>query len=393
MSHSEQFNKSKVRLVSLISFFVGFLDAFFIYILSTYFSLLSESASVGIFYFISFSCVLLCLFYLQPLVRRIGRTRLLCLSLGFSIVATTLLSIVHTPWILIGAALLLVITTNVTWVALDILLEGFSQDRVSGSIRGLYLTIMNAGLLAAPFLSLRTLDTFSYSGIFLVLVVGYSIVFMMVLLGFRKENSVFQEQISLQSTWHKMSTHHNLFRIYHVSFAMEFFYALMIVYMPIYLRSLGYTWSEIGGLFTVMLIPFVLLQYPLGILADRYFGEKELLFGSVAIALLATATLFFLGEASVVVWGTVLFMTRVGIAGIEVLRDSYFYKQVDGNDLDIIAFFRTARPVANIIAALISVVILFFFPLPSIFLVVALVLLSALLQVYALQDTRSMREI
>jgi hypothetical protein len=191
----------------------------------------------------------------------------------------------------------------------------------------------------------------------------------------------------------KMIANQNLLRIYHISFALEFFYALMIVYTPIYLRFLGYSWSEIGVLFTVMLIPFVLLQYPLGILADRYLGEKELLFGSITIALLATGSLPFLSEATLVVWGVTLFITRVGIAGIEILRDSYFYKQIDGNDMDIIAFFRTARPLANIVAALISVVILFFFPLQSIFFVVALMLCFSLFQAYSLQDTQSMREV
>lgn len=390
--HNESFNKGKVRLVSLISFFVGFLDAFFIYILSTYFSFIAQSESVGIFYVIAFSGVLVSLFYLQSVIRLIGKTRTLLLALGASIGATALLAIGSSVWVLIGAALLLVISTNVTWVALDILLESFSEDRVSGSIRGLYLTIMNAGLLAAPFLSLRTLERFDYTGIFSVLVVGYAIVFMIVLLGFRHYNAVFQEKLLLRTTLRKMMVNKNLFRIYHVSFAMEFFYALMIVYTPLYLRFLGYAWSEIGILFTVMLIPFVLFQYPLGILADRYFGEKELLFGSMALATLATAMLPFLGEASLVIWGTALFMTRVGIAGVEILRDSYFYKQIDGNDLDIIAFFRTARPLANIVAALISVAVLFLFPLKSVFFLVTAMLFVALFQAYALQDTRSLKE-
>jgi MFS family permease len=392
MQHSENFNKGKVRLVSLISFFVGFLDAFFIYILSTYFSFISQSESVGIFYFIAFSGVLLSLFYLQSVVRLIGKARTLLFSLGVSIGAAALLAVASSVWVLIGAALLLVVATNVTCVALDILLESFSEDRVSGSIRGLYLTIMNAGLLAAPFLSLKTLEKFDYSGIFSVLVVGYTVVFIVALLGLRHHNKVFQEKLQWRTTMHKMLVNRNLLRIYHISFSMEFFYALMIVYTPIYLRLVGYAWSEIGILFTVMLIPFVLFQYPLGVLADRYFGEKELLFGSIVLAVLSTATLPFLGEASLVIWGIALFMTRIGIAGIEILRDSYFYKQIDSNDLDIIAFFRTARPLANIVAALISVVVLLLFPLQSVFFLVALMLLFSLFQAYTLQDTHSLRE-
>lgn len=391
--HSESFNKNKVRLVSIVSFLFGFLDAFFIYILSTYFSFVSESENVGIFYFVAFSGVLIALFFLQPLIRLIGRARALYLTLGMSICASAVLASAVQSWIVLGAALVLIITTNVTWVVLDVLLESFSQDRVSGTIRGLYLTIMNAGLLAAPFLSLRTLETFDYSGIFFILVIGYTLVFIISLLGFRSDNKVFQEKLRLRQTVRKMLDNKNLLRIYHISFALEFFYALMIVYTPIYLRSLGYSWGDMGILFTVMLLPFVFLQYPLGVLADRYFGEKEMLFGSITIATLATVLLPFLGVASLAIWGVALFMTRVGIAGIEILRDSYFYKQIDGNDMDIIAFFRTTRPLANILGALISVVALTVLPLSSVFFIIALVLLFALFQACFLRDTQGTREI
>ncbi len=390
--HTENLNKKKIRLVSLVSFIFGFLDAFFIYVLSSYFSLVSGSENVGIFYFGAYSIVLLSLFFLQPLVRRVGRARALILSLGISICASAVLASSTSALVSLAAALLLIVATNVTWVALDILLESFSRDNVSGSIRGLYLTIMNAGLLVAPFLSVKMLDHVGYHGIFLTLVIGYTSVFILTLLGFRTDNKVFQQKLRLRVTFMKMIGEQDLFRIYHISFAMEFFYALMIIYTPIYLRSLNFSWNDIGIIFTVMLVPFVLLQYPLGVLADRYFGEKEMLIGSIAIAIAATAILPFLGGGDIVAWGTALFMTRVGIAGIEILRDSYFYKQIDENDLDVIAFFRTARPLANIVAAVISFLMLLVFPMQSVFFIVAVMLFLALLQACFLRDTNSVRE-
>ncbi len=385
--HTENFNRQKIRLVSAVSFVVGFLDAFLIYVLSTYFSVISSSDNVGIFYLIAYSGVFVSLFFLQPLIRKIGRAHALYLALLVSIVASSVLAATSVPLFSIGAALLLIVATNVIWVALDILLESFSRDRVSGSIRGLYLTIMNAGLLSAPFLSLKMLDFFSYEGIFLTLVIGYALVFIVALLGFRTDNKVFQEKLRFGSTLKKMLKERNLLHIYHVSFAMEFFYALMIVYTPLYLRSLGYSWSELGIIFTAMLIPFVLLQYPLGILADRYFGEKEMLLISITIAALATATLPFLGAGNAVGWGVALFMTRVGIAGIEILRDAYFYKQIDGNDMNIIAFFRMTRPLANIVAAALSTILFLFLPLSSVFFVVALFLLFSFVETCFLSDT------
>ena len=52
--HQENFNKNKVRLVSFLSFFLGFLDAFLIYILSAYFAAVTGSDNVGAFYLIAY---------------------------------------------------------------------------------------------------------------------------------------------------------------------------------------------------------------------------------------------------------------------------------------------------------------------------------------------------
>lgn len=390
--HNENLNKNKVRFVSVVSFILGFLDAFFIYVLSTYFSSITGNENVGIFYLVGYTGVLIGLFFLRRWIQFMGKSRFLYLCLGVNILACALLVGMAPSWLSAMIVFAFIIATNLTWVALDILLESYSKDQVSGRIRGLYLTIMNAGILIAPFLSLRTLDRFRYEGIFFILIIGYCIVFLISLIAFREDNKVSLVKLRFGSTLSKMFREKNLLYIYHVSFAMEFFYALMIVYTPLYLRSLEFSWNEIGIIFTAMLIPFVLLQYPLGILADRYLGEKELLVCSIGIAMFSTFFLFFLSGANMWIWGLFLFFTRIGIAGIEILRDSYFYKQIDGNDMDVIAFFRTARPIANILGALISTFVLVFLPVQYIFFVVAMVLFFALLNAFYLVDTRGERE-
>ena len=88
----------------------------------------------------------------------------------------------------------------------------------------------------------------------------------------------------------------------------------------------------------------------------------KILIASLLIACLATTGLIFVTSPNIVWLASLLFMSRVGIAGVEVLRDSYFYKQVDADDTDLIAFFRTTRPVANIVATLGLLALFLFFP-------------------------------
>lgn len=181
-------------------------------------------------------------------------------------------------------------------------------------------------------------------------------------------------------------------RIYYVSFVLEFFYALMIIYVPIYLLEKGFTWDQLGVAFTVMLIPFVLVQYPVGLMADKKTGEKEFLIFSFFILGISTLLFYLSDSKDIMVWTTILVLGRIGAALIEILRESYFFKRIDGNDVDIVDFFNTSRPVAFIIATAISSILLLFFSTTSVFLLVAIVCFSAIYPALKLADNKSERD-
>ncbi len=395
MTHSEHLDHGKTRFISLLSFLIGVTEASLLYVLSSYFAEVLHSDNVGIFYLISYGISLLTLFFLRPIVRHIGRIRSFLISLIALVFVSAILS--KLPISFMGAILLsaFLFLTNITWVILDIILEAYSADKVSGRIRGLHLTIMNIGILCGPLISTRTLDHFGFEGIFFVLVAGFSLILALSLLFLRKEPEIGLASLDLKpmAVLRKMLREKDFARIYTISFSLEFFFAVMTIYMPIYLLSIGMSWTDIGTVFTIMLIPFVILQYPLGWIADTFTGEKEFLLGGIFLSGISTLFVAFVATPSVALWAGLLFCTRIGAATIEVLRDSYFYKQIDGNDLDIISFFRTARPAANILAAIILVPFLVFFPLPSVFIIVAFIFFLVFLFALPLTDDIAERAI
>ena len=388
--HNEQFNKKKTTAISLLSFSLGFIDAFIIYTLSSYFADIVGERFVGIIYLVTFGIHLFLLLTLDTVVRTVGQVRYLVLCLLFSTVAMGILPNVSSGIAGLLLAIAYLVFSNTIWVALDIILEGYSQDRLSGRIRGVHLTVMNIGLLLAPYLSMNILATFGYPAVFLSVFIGYACIVLLAVVLFRFDNRIPQRpKVHILTSLREVMRVPDLVHIFFVSFALEFFYAIMIVYTAIHLQAIGFGWEEIGLLFTIMLLPFVLLQYPVGILADRRFGEKEMLALSFILTITATMGMVIYHGKQFFVWAGILFFTRIGIAAIEVLRDSYFYKQIDGNDTHIIAFFRMARPVGNISAALISVLLLAFFPLTSVFCAVVVVLFLALFHIFTLTDTES----
>lgn len=391
-NRGENFNRNKVRLLSALSFALGFLDAFLLYILSSYFAQISGESLVGSFYLVAFVLVFWLLMNLQPIIHSIGSVRFLVILLIGLIGTSFFLSLDDPSWA--GAAVLLVylICNNLLWSVMDVLVEDFSTDQVSGRVRGLYLSVMNAGILLAPILSTRTLKIAGYPGIFTALAIGYALVFMAAIIGLRNHRTARRPRIAFAETIRKVAKRKNILLIYGVSWTLEFFYSIMIVYMPILLLSQGFDWEKIGFIFTVMLIPFVLVQYPLGIMADKKWGEKELLFVALVILGVSTTVVGSMRSTDVVFWASLLFITRLGASALEVLRDSYFYKQIGPNDTETIAFFRSARPTASIAAAGVSLLFLSIFTVHSLFYLVGALTLATCFAVFSLEDTKSESE-
>jgi len=106
------------------------------------------------------------------------------------------------------------------------------------------------------------------------------------------------------------------------------------------------------------------------------------------IAAFSTAFLFFLHSESVLVWGGALFATRVGVALIEIMTETYFFKQIDGNDTSILSIFHMLRPLAYAVGPFTAGLFLLVFDIQYLWLVLGGLMLIGVFHSYALVDTR-----
>jgi MFS family permease len=386
--HKEHLDHKKTELISLLSFFLGFSQAVLLYVMSTYFKQASGSENVSGFYLIAYAILLVVLLNLHKLTRKLGKTSVFLVILGLKITSLVFLANSEPSSWGIFLLMLYVIFSGLEWVSLDTILESFSCDKESGRIRGVHLTVLNAGFLLGPFISIWLLGKFDFAGIFIFLLLFNILVFFFALLKLRDTNGKSVVDISILNLLKKVAKRKNVLAIYYISFILEFFFALMVIYVPIYLLDRGLEWSQIGVIFTIMLLPFVFLQYPMGFLADKKIGEKKLLIAALYIMGFSSLVVFLTASTSVLVWSLVMFGTRIGAAMVEILRDSYFYKRIDGDDVDLIGFFRTSMPVGYIAAASLSFMLLLFLPLSAIFILLAAAVFSALVPAYYLTEKR-----
>jgi MFS family permease len=181
----------------------------------------------------------------------------------------------------------------------------------------------------------------------------------------------------------------NLLGILSSSFLLQFFFSWMIIYTPIYLHEhIGFSWSQIGWIFSVMLLPFVITEYPLGKIADKKLGEKELLISGFAIMAITTATMTFIVSPSLWLWMTILFLSRIGASTVEAMTETYFFKKISSSDARYLSLFRSAKPWAYIIGPASATLFLFFYDLRFLFSALAMIMVFGIVAALSIKDTR-----
>ena len=268
---------------------------------------------------------------------------------------------------------------------LDIYLETLSSDQKTGRIRGGYLTVINLAVLVSPYVSGTILNrTGNYRVIYLF--ACFAVIPLLYQVFFKLPDRLLPSNIlGLQ---HKLRDR-NLRKILALDFLLNLFYFFMVIYLPLHLvQTIGFSWKNIGFIFTIMLLPFVLIEYLLGWLADRKFGEKEILSLGLIITAIFTIPIVFLTTKSIALWVLVLFGTRVGASAIESMKETYLFKKVTSGDIGIISLSRLTIPLAYLVGSLGSIIFLLFFPLPYPFLLISALLLGGLYFSLTLEDTR-----
>ena len=272
----------------------------------------------------------------------------------------------------------------------DVFLENYSKDESTGHTRGLYLTSLNLAWMVAPALSGLILAKGEYWKIYLAclfLLLPIIIIYRGVLSDFKDPH---YQQVPLRHAVRQIWKDRNIRNIFGASLLLHFFYSWMTIYMPIYLHSnLGFSWLEIGLIFSIMLVPFVLVQFPAGKLADQRLGEKEMLTFGFIIMACATGLIYFIHSDSIWVWALILFTTRIGAAIVEAMCDIYFFKKVNGQDVGMISFYRMSRPLAYVLGPAIGSALLYFGfgNVAALFIVLALITFVGLRFSLVIEDT------
>lgn len=381
--------KRSLLEVVLASGFMGALStALIVYINSSFLETLIPEKLVGILFAAAYAITLLLIEYYGRIIARFKNHVVLLTAFGLQIIALLVMAWNQYSAVSITAFVVLVVMYNVTVINYDVMLEALTTPKETGRMRGVFWTVINLAYVFGPFISGALVGYYGFSMAYTVGAIVMIPAWLMIFFAYKKNGSQhYKKHRPFKKTLAKVLRDKNLRGIFIVAFMLYFFYSWMVIYTPIYLLEIGFTWDKIGQIFTVMLVPFVLLEYPAGWLADKYIGETELL--TVGFSFMGLAVLALTMVSGF--WGImiVLFCSRIGASLVEIMRDTYFYKKVDADDLDLIDAYRNTRSLAYVIGPLLASGLLALgFLTGQLFIVLGILLILATVLPMTIEDTK-----
>lgn len=359
-------------------------------------SLLSQfmtEQQVGLVYALTYLGTFVLTLYLHRLIEKIGvyQTVLSLVFLG-AVVRIILAGLATWP-VAIPLLILDLILSFLLVASLDLYLEHLSENNLTGWIRGLFLGLGNLAWLISPWFAGQLATHYGFNIVYLASGLTFIPLFfiaarrLIVLPKRTYHHTGVWATLKRLASAPEQSRGRDTLRIISVDFILQFFYATMVIYLPILLlQENHFSWSEVGLILTIMLVPFVIIDFLLGRIADK-IGEKEFIISGLILAGLATLVIPFLHLHSVIIWGIILLTTRIGAATVELMKESYLFKQISSQDISVIFLSRSMYPLSYVVAPLVATLLLTFTSTANIFALLGLIVLSTVVIAGKIKDT------
>jgi len=361
------------------------------YINSGFLSTLFSETQVGILYTIASLITVIGVLTLRRLLPHFGNYNLFMIAIMSEFFALIGLMTALSPTIVIFSFFLHFASTALIFFNVDIFLESSSCDKETGGTRGSSLSFQNLGFVLGPLAASFFIGVDDYWKVYAL---SIGILIPTIIFGSRYFG-VFADpkykHVPFLTQARKIIHEKDIFFALLCAFMLRVFFAWMIIYSPLFLHnSIGFSLQATTLIIAIGLIPFILLEYILGRLADTRYGEKEFMsIGFIIMSLACAAFVFAPQIPSFILWVSIIFMTRVGASMVEVMSEIYIFKKIDVTDISTISFFRVLQPSAYVISPIIATVALYFLgDIKYLFIILALYLLFGLRYSLALHDTR-----
>lgn len=382
-------SNSSLLILYLMAFFLALAGALPAYIQSSFLETFVGLSAVTWFFITANLISIITILFFPRLIKKLGNYLSAGITALIFLGSLAGLGLTTSPVSIFLFFILMQVAVNLIWINMDIFVKSFSTITSTGQIRATYFTIINFAWIISPSVSAWLI---SFGGYYYAFLGAAFLVFPFLIILLTSGSKIDSRQNyktslvkSLKSAYRNL----NLRGVFGLATLLSVFYNASTIFIPIYLhKTLGFSWTELGFIFSLMLIPFLFIEIPAGFIADKYFGEKEMFGIGYVIIIICLGVFTFSTSHNIWFWAAILFISRVGAALVEAMRESYFFKNINSTDVDKINIFRTTTPLGALLGSAISLVLLLFLPINYIFITIAVFVCAAFPFLAIMKDTK-----
>jgi len=356
------------RVFSWISLLYAFGMGLLLPIFPTFIeSILKNEAFVGYFYSLTSIAMVLAGLASAYFYKKFSRINLLYFFLLTVSLTTFFFMFVGTIYNLVPLELLRIFSALIIFMSLSLMVRDFTAPTNLEKTTGVYFLFNNVGWLVGPVVGgviakyagyepVFVLSGFSFMGA-LIYVIHQQLV--------RRHPALLAPRINIEAV-----VKENRFKAFFRSSGRRKAYAILIAYfmwsalkvvtIPLFVKDMGYGSDMSGLILSLAIIPFVLLEVPVGIYASKRGLKLPIGAGFLIISfclfIVFLSPWFFLDILF-------LILANIGAAFIEPLTDVYFHRNTTKDEAyDMYGIFVTAHPVGKFISPFIISTVLLFLP-------------------------------
>ncbi|MFA6305683.1 MAG: MFS transporter [Candidatus Gracilibacteria bacterium] len=277
-----------------------------------------------------------------------------------------------------------VLTTIKCWfelfavITLSLFVRDFSNSKNFGEEEGKYFKFQNIGYLIGPLLGGFLASQFGYEIVFILAagtILGGFVYFYnhhvikesMAIINMKKEST-----IKLIDNVKNYFSDPNRTKAYFISFSLTTWFMVKRLYLPLYIMASGYLSSVTGIVFSLGIIPFILLEEKVGKYADKKGIRLPI---SVGFFIIAGALLLTFISPFPILNFIIIILASIGAAFIEPVQEYFLLKNTPKEqEEDLFGIYSTSAITAAFFAPIIGALILAVLPFKFIFLVFAVLI-------------------
>jgi MFS family permease len=362
-----------------------------LYINSTLLAKYFPKENINLIYILSGIFSLFFAIYISKFVKKYHNYNTTLAIMLVDFVFTLLLGISQNIYVVGFSFIITAITISALYITLNLFIEEFSDHRDEGVVRGIFLTLLNTGILLSPLIAASALANIGFSGVYIVSAIVLIPMSILIRHYYKNVSEPKYKNISFRRGILETLRDKNIFGVMSAMFALECFYLTLVIYLPLFLlqnTNISMT-TYLGVIMPFVLIPFVVLPYQMGMLADKKTGEKEFLLLGLGIISICLFLIPFIDSNSLFLWGGLLFISRVGAAILETMIFTYFFKKTEKSDAGLVALFGNMRTIATIAVPIVGAILLYLSgKIDYVFIAVALFVACTIIPASKIIDTK-----